>query len=58
MSARSTAWKPLEISAEAAADRIVNGLRKDKAVVTFPWLLAFAAHLGAALPDRGGGHCD
>jgi short-subunit dehydrogenase len=51
MSARSTAWKPLEVSAEAAADRIVKALQKDKAVVTFPWLLAFAARLGAALPD-------
>ena len=51
MSAQSTAWKPLEISAEAAADRIVRALQKDKAVVTFPWLLAFAARFGALLPD-------
>jgi len=51
MSARSTAWKPLEVSAEAAADRIIRGLQKDKAVVTFPWLLAFAARFGTLLPD-------
>jgi short-subunit dehydrogenase len=51
MSARSTAWKPLEISAEAAADRIVRALQKDKAVVTFPWILAFAARFVALLPD-------
>jgi hypothetical protein len=51
MSARSTAWKPLEMSAEAAAERIFNALQKDKAVVTFPWLLAFAARFGTLSPD-------
>jgi short-subunit dehydrogenase len=51
MSERIKTWKPLEISAEAAADRIVEGLHDDRAVVTFPWLLALAARCGAALPD-------
>jgi short-subunit dehydrogenase len=51
MSARSTAWKPLEVSAEGAAERICSALQKDKAVITFPWLLAFAARSGALLPD-------
>jgi len=51
MTERIKAWKPLEISAEVAADRIVKALEKDRAVVTFPWLLAFAARLGAAIPD-------
>jgi len=51
MSERIKAWKPLEMPAEAAADRIIKALQKDRAVVTFPRLLAFAARFGAALPD-------
>lgn len=50
MSERIKAWKPLEISAEAAADHIAKKLQRDRAVITFPWLLAFAARAGALLP--------
>jgi len=51
LSERIKGRRPLEISAEAAADRIVKALKSNRAVVTFPWLLAFAARLGAAMPD-------
>ncbi len=51
MSARNTGWKPLRMSAEAAADRIVRKLERDQAVIMFPWLLALAARAGALLPD-------
>ena len=51
LSERVKAWKPFEISAEAAADRIAKALERDRAVVTFPWPLAFAARIGAAMPD-------
>ena len=51
MSARTMGWKPLQISAEAAADHIVRKLRRDRPVITFPWLLAFAARAGTLLPD-------
>lgn len=51
MTARTSAWKPLQVSAEAAADHIFRKLQRDRAVITFPWLLAFAARAGALLPD-------
>ncbi len=51
MSSRINAWRPLQISAEAAADHIYKKLQRDRAVITFPWLLAFAARMGAMLPD-------
>jgi len=51
MSERNTGWQPLKMSAEAAADRIATKLRRDRAVITFPWILAFAALAGALLPD-------
>lgn len=44
-------WRPLEISAEAAAHRIAAGLTRDRAVIAFPWPLATAARLGALVPE-------
>jgi hypothetical protein len=36
-------WKPLEISPEDVARRIVRGLQRDRAVIAFPWPLVWAA---------------
>jgi short-subunit dehydrogenase len=44
-------WKPLEISPEDAARRIIGGLERNRAVIAFPWLLAFAARFQQALPE-------
>jgi short-subunit dehydrogenase len=44
-------WKPLEISPEDAARRIIWGLERNSAVIAFPWPLAFAARLQQALPE-------
>jgi short-subunit dehydrogenase len=44
-------WKPLEISPEDAARRIIRGLEHNRAVIAFPWLLAFAARFQQALPE-------
>jgi short-subunit dehydrogenase len=44
-------WKPLEISPEDAARRIIRGLEHNRAVIAFPWRLAFAARFQQALPD-------
>jgi len=51
LSERIKGRRPLEISAEATADRIAKALKSNQAVITFPWLLAFAARLGAAMPE-------
>lgn len=52
MTARIKGWKPLEMSADAAAERIICGLARERAVIAFPWPLVVAARFGAALPDR------
>ncbi|WP_407529998.1 SDR family NAD(P)-dependent oxidoreductase [Methylobacterium oryzisoli] len=44
-------WRPLEMSAEAAARRIAKGLARDEAVVAFPAALAAAARGAALLPE-------
>jgi short-subunit dehydrogenase len=51
MSARIKGWKPLEMSADAAADRIVRDLARDREVIAFPWPLVFVSRVGSLLPD-------
>jgi short-subunit dehydrogenase len=52
MAADYLGWKPFEISPEDAAQRIVRGLARDRAVIAFPWPLVFAARLQQMLPER------
>jgi short-subunit dehydrogenase len=51
MSARENANKAGEIPAERAADLIVAGLAKNRAVIAFPRALTWLTRLHAALPD-------
>lgn len=44
-------WRPLEMSAEAAARRIAKGLARDEGVIAFPAALAAAARGAALLPE-------
>ncbi len=43
--------KPFAIPPESAADVIVRGLQRNRAIIAFPFLFALAARLGALLPD-------
>jgi short-subunit dehydrogenase len=43
-------WRPLEMSAQAAAERVARGLVSDRAVIAFPWLLAFGARIAGIMP--------
>jgi short-subunit dehydrogenase len=52
MAARYLGWKPLEISPEDAARRIIQGLERDRAVIAFPWPLVLAARLQQMLPEQ------
>ena len=52
MSAREQVRKPQEMSAEKAADIIVPGLAKNRAVIAFPRRLALLTRINALLPDR------
>jgi hypothetical protein len=51
MGARYQGWRPLEMSADAAAARIGAGLARDRAVIAFPWSLYAAARLGTLVPE-------
>lgn len=51
MGARYQGWRPLEMSADAAAARIGAGLARDRAVIAFPWPLYAAARLGTLVPE-------
>jgi short-subunit dehydrogenase len=51
MAAHYLGWKPFEVSPEDAARRILGGLRRNRAVIAFPWPLAFAARLQQLLPE-------
>jgi short-subunit dehydrogenase len=51
MSARIKGWKPLEMSVDGAAERLVRGLARDREVIAFPWPLVFIIRFGALLPD-------
>lgn len=44
-------WRPLEISAEAAAEKIARGLARDRDVVAFPWLLTALARGAGLVPE-------
>lgn len=52
MGARYLGWRPLSMSAEAAASRIVSGLARDVPVIAFPRRLALAARLSTLVPER------
>jgi short-subunit dehydrogenase len=52
MTAQEHGWKPFEMSAERAAAIIEGGLERNKAVIAFPRLLAFATWIGGVLPER------
>lgn len=52
MSQRVVGWKPGEILPDQAAHIIARGLRRNKAVIAFPWLLALVAKSSWIIPDR------
>ena len=52
MSARESGRKPFEISPQKAADLIVAGLERNRAVIAFPFFFALATRLHGLLPDR------
>jgi short-subunit dehydrogenase len=51
MTQRIKGWRPLEMSPEKAAERIVRGLARDREMIAFPWPLVLISRLGALLPD-------
>jgi short-subunit dehydrogenase len=51
MSQREIADKPFEMPPERAADIVLRGLKRDKAVIAFPFWLALATRIGGLLPD-------
>jgi short-subunit dehydrogenase len=51
MTKRIKGWRPFEVTAEVAAERIVRGLARDREVIAFPWILVLMSRLGALLPD-------
>lgn len=52
MSRRHRGFKPFEIPADDAAARILRGIARGAALVTFPWPLAVLIWLGNRLPPR------
>jgi short-subunit dehydrogenase len=50
MSARHKGFKPFEIPSDRAATRILRGLARREAYITFPWQLALLTWLGERLP--------
>jgi len=44
--------KPFAMSAQSAADLIVHGLRKNRAIIAFPFWFVLITRLGGLLPDR------
>lgn len=44
-------WRPLEMGADAAAERIARGLARDAAVIAFPFLLFHAARAIGLAPE-------
>ena len=52
MSKRHHGFKAFEVSAEHAARIIRRGLERNRALITFPWQLAFGIWLGDWLPPR------
>jgi short-subunit dehydrogenase len=51
MGERYGGWRPLAMSAETAAARIVAGLARDRPVIAFPRRLALAARLSTLVPE-------
>jgi NADP-dependent 3-hydroxy acid dehydrogenase YdfG len=51
MTEQLTGWKPGEISAEEAARRIARGLESNRAIIAFPFMLAWLSRIGATVPD-------
>ncbi len=45
-------WKPFEISADQAAERIVAGLARNQATIAFPWALATVSRLSQFVPEQ------
>jgi short-subunit dehydrogenase len=52
MAARESGRKPFVMSPERAADLIASGLKRNRPVIAFPSLLAYATRLHGLLPDR------
>ena len=52
MIAQETGWKPLKMSAEAAAGHTCEGLRRIARWSAFPSVLATMSWIGGQLPDR------
>jgi len=52
MMLRESGHKPFEMPPERAAETIVAGLRRNRAVISFPFLYALATRLHGLLPDR------
>jgi short-subunit dehydrogenase len=51
MARRHIGWKPFEMSTELAAELIVQGLNKNRALIAFPASLAICARIAALLPE-------
>jgi len=51
MTTRIKGWRPLEMSPDQAAERIVRGLARDREMIAFPWPIVFISRFGALLPD-------
>jgi short-subunit dehydrogenase len=51
MTQQESGWKPLEMSAERAAELIYRGLARNRPIIAFPLLIAWLARIGGALPD-------
>lgn len=47
---QETGRKPFAMSADAAADRIVRGLERNRSIIAFPLLFALLARLGTIMP--------
>jgi NADP-dependent 3-hydroxy acid dehydrogenase YdfG len=51
MTEQIAGWKPGEISAEEAVRRIVRGIDSNRAIVAFPFLIAWLSRIGGVVPD-------
>ena len=51
MAATFRGWRPLEMSADEAASRILAGMARDKGLIVFPWPLAAIARLTPFVPE-------
>lgn len=44
-------WRPLEMSADQAAQRIARGLARDRGLIAFPWIMFHLARGASLLPE-------